>query len=34
MDKFEQSILEKEKNDSHNIFHQNLIHYKEREMFS
>ena len=31
MDKFEQSDLEKETNDSHNTFYQNAIHYKERE---
>ena len=31
MDEFEQSDLEKETNDSHKIFYQNAIHYKERE---
>ena len=31
MDEFEQSDLEKETNDSHNIFYQNVIHYKEKE---
>ena len=32
MDKFEQSDLEKETNDSHNTCYQNAVHYKEREM--
>ena len=30
MDEFEQCDLEQEKNDSHNTFYQNTIHYKER----
>ena len=32
MDEFEQSDLEK--NDSHNTFYQNAIHFKEREKLS
>ena len=31
MDEFEQSDLENESNDYHNIFYQNAIHCKERE---
>ena len=31
MNEFEQSGLEKETNDSHNTFYQNVMHYKERE---
>ena len=31
MNEFEQSNLEKETNDSNNIFYQNALHYKENE---
>ena len=31
MDEFEQSTLEKETNDDHNVFYQNPIHCEERE---
>ena len=31
MNEFEQSDLEKETNDSHNIYYQNAIPYKEKE---
>ena len=31
MDEFEQRNLEKETNDSHNTFYQNVTHYKESE---
>ena len=31
MNEFERSDLEKETSDSHNTFHQNAKHYKERE---
>ena len=30
MDEFEQSNLEKDANDPHNTFYQNVIHYKEK----
>ena len=33
MDEFERNDLEKNTNDSHNTFCQNVIHYKERKCF-